>query len=140
MPETTPVSSEPAVQESADATITAPTNEPAVDMTLPGGEKMLAILGYVGFLCVLPLLLKPKSEMCQHHGKQALAVTLLFFLASAVVSNFAIFVGTSGALLKFSVVINVAWTVVAIMGIMGAAAGKKTSLPFFSSVAKKFDW
>jgi uncharacterized membrane protein len=140
MPETTTVSPEPAVQESADATISTSTSDMSVDMTLSGGEKMLCILGYIGFLCVLPLILKPKSEMCQHHGKQALAVTLLFFLASAVVSNFAIFVGTSGALLKFSVVINIAWTVVAIMGMMGATAGKKSTIPFFGMVAKKFDW
>lgn len=140
MPETTSVASDSAVAEAADATISAPTNDTAVDMTLTGGEKMLCVLGYIGFLCVLPLLLKPKSEMCQHHGKQALAVTLLFFLASAVVSNFAIFVGTSGALLKFSVVINIAWAVVAIMGMMGATAGKKSTLPFFGMVAKKFDW
>lgn len=140
MPETTPVASEPAVKEAADATISTPANDTAVDMTLTGGEKMLCVLGYIGFLCALPLLLKPKSEMCQHHGKQALAVTLLFFLASAVISNFAIFVGTSGALLKFSVVINIAWTVVAIMGMMGATAGKKSTLPFFGMVAKKFDW
>ncbi len=140
MPETTSVASEPAVTEAADATISTPTNDTAVDMTLTGGEKMLCVLGYIGFLCALPLLLKPKSAMCQHHGKQALAVTLLFFLASAVISNFAIFVGTSGALLKFSVVINIAWTVVAIMGMMGATAGKKSTLPFFGMVAKKFDW
>ena len=143
MPETTsaPAASAaaPVVKEAADATISEPAADSAVDMTLPAGEKMLSILGYIGFLCVLPIVLKPKSEMCQHHGKQALAVTLLFFLASAIVYNLGMLFKMQ-TLLTFSVIVNVAWVAVAILGIMGAAAGKKTSLPFFGSVAKKFDW
>lgn len=145
MPETeatpviAPVEDVPAVNISADATITESPLD-AVDMTLPGGEKLLAALGYIGFFCILPLLAKPKSELCQHHGKQAMAVTIVFFLVSAVIANFALFVGTSGALLKFGVIVNIAWAVAAIMGMMAASAGKMANLPFFSGIAKKLNW
>ncbi len=134
--ETTPASTE--VKQDADATIAAPA-KPAPDLSLPGGEKMLSIIGYVGFLCILPLVVKPKSEVCQHHGKQALAITLLFFLASTVVFNFGVIFG-SNALLKFSVIIHAAWAAVAILGIMGAAAGKQNTIPFFGTMAKRFNW
>jgi uncharacterized membrane protein len=122
-----------------DATIPTSAPNSAVDMTVPGDEKILAILGYIGFLCVLPLALKPKSEMCQHHGKQALAVTIMFFIASAVVFNIG-FLFWIKQLLIFSVIINAIWGVVSVLGIMGAAAGKKNKLPFFGGVAKRFNW
>ncbi len=144
MSETTPISEEPVVapasaEESAEATISVPEAASAVDMTLPAGEKMLAVLGYIGFFCVLPLALKPKSEICQHHGKQALAVTLMFFVASAVTFNLAALL-QSAPLMYLTLVIKVAWTATAILGIMGATAGKKTKIPFFSTVAQKFTW
>jgi uncharacterized membrane protein len=141
MPETSsaPVAPVATATESVNATIPEPTTNSAVDMTIPGEEKILAILGYIGFLCVLPLVLKPKSEMCQHHGKQALAVTIMFFIASTVVFNLGVILGLQ-ALLIFSVVINAIWAVVSILGIMGASAGKKNKLPFFSTVAKRFNW
>ncbi len=145
MSETTPTSEAPmvepafAVQESADATISAPTAAPVVDMTLPAGEKMLAMLGYIGFFCALPLALKPKSELCQHHGKQALAVTLMFFVAAAITFNLAALL-QSAPLMYLTLVIKVAWTATAIFGMMSATAGKKTNLPFFSTIAKKFTW
>ncbi len=140
MPETAPTPAAPAaVTESADATISAPAESSAVDMTIPGDEKILAILGYIGFLCVLPIALKPKSEICQHHGKQALAVTLMFFLAAAVTFNLTTLF-QSKVLMYLTLVIKVAWVAVAILGILGASAGKKNKLPFFSSIAKKFNW
>ncbi len=146
MSEITPTSEEPivapvsAVQESADATIAEPEAAPAVDMTLPAGEKMLAIIGYIGFFCALPLILKPKSALCQHHGKQALAITLVFFIASNAFLAFTLLTGAIVALYKFTAVIYIAWAVVAIMGMISAKAGKKTNMPFFGMVAKNFTW
>ncbi len=142
MPEETTTSAAPveAVKESTDATIAEPAANSAVDMTLPGGEKMLAIIGYIGFLCVLPLVLKPKSEMCQHHGKQALAVTLMFFLASNGFLALTLLSGSSAILYKFTALIYIAWAAVAVMGILGASAGKKNNLPFFGGVAKRLNW
>ena len=145
MPETTPTSEEPivapaSVVETAEATIAEPEAAPAVDMTLPAGEKMLAILGYIGFFCALPLALKPKSALCQDHGKQALAITLFFFIASNAFLALTLLTGAIVFLYKFTALIYIVWAVVAIMGMMSAKAGKKANMPFFSTVAKKFTW
>lgn len=144
MPETeaapaAPVPQAPVAKVAADATITEAPKE-AVDMTLPGGEKMLAAIGYIGFFCVLPILAKPKSEMCQHHGKQAMAVTLMFFIATNALLTITLLIGTSAILYKLTALAYIAWAAVAIMGMMAASAGKKPSLPFFGSIAKKFNW
>lgn len=104
--------------------------------TSPKGEKLLAIIGYIGFLCVLPLAIKPKSEFCQHHGKQALLMAILFIIGSAVMIN----LGTlfqSLMMLRLGILIRAAYVVFAIMGILGASAGKKLSLPFFGAASKK---
>jgi uncharacterized membrane protein len=43
-----------------------------------GEEKIWALLGYLWFLCVLPLLLKRDSKFVQHHAKQGLIIALIF--------------------------------------------------------------
>lgn len=43
-------------------------------------EKIVSAIGYIGFLCVLPLLLKKDSKYCTFHGKQALTLAIIFFL------------------------------------------------------------
>ncbi len=45
-------------------------------------EKTVAALGYIYFLCVLPLAFKRDSAYCQFHGKQALVLAILFFILS----------------------------------------------------------
>lgn len=42
-------------------------------------ERFVAAVGYISFLCLLPLLLRRDSEYCQFHGKQALFFCVLFF-------------------------------------------------------------
>lgn len=42
-------------------------------------EKFLAAIGYISFLCILPLLLKRDSAYCIHHGKQGLVLAIIFF-------------------------------------------------------------
>jgi len=42
-------------------------------------ERFIAAVGYISFLCLLPLILRRDSEYCQFHGKQALFFCILFF-------------------------------------------------------------
>lgn len=44
-------------------------------------NKLLAAIGYVGILCLIPLLAKKDSRFCQEHGKQGF---VLFVCAIAV--------------------------------------------------------
>ena len=40
-------------------------------------EKVWALLGYLWFLCIIPLLLKRDSKFVQHHAKQGLIMALI---------------------------------------------------------------
>lgn len=42
-------------------------------------ERFIAAVGYISFLCLLPLILRRDSEYCQFHGKQGLFFCILFF-------------------------------------------------------------
>lgn len=101
---------------------------------VPQGEKILAAIGYFSFLCVLPLLLKPESEFCQFHGKQGLAITIVFMVFSVFMWMFSLFWGGVYSLL------GLLQFLVAIYGIYFAFQGKMQSIPGFSQLAAKFDW
>lgn len=49
--------------------------DPETAMIDPG-DRTLSAVGYFGFFCILPLVLRPKSDFCRFHGKQALAVAI----------------------------------------------------------------
>jgi len=94
------------------------------------GEKTLAVLGYVSFLCVLPLALKPNSKYCQFHGKQGLVITLFFLILSWIGWVFTII----GLLLTFAHIIIV------ILSIMNASKGRTWKIPFVAQMAEKLEW
>jgi len=97
-PETAAVEPEPAPAEAA------PTAEPAVaqpgvvaspsDLPVTGkrpdglaldkGERLIAAMGYIGILALIPLLLRRDSEFCRHHGPQALVVFVILMIAEII--------------------------------------------------------
>jgi len=98
------------------------------------GEKILAAIGYFSFLCILPLVLKPDSKFCQWHGKQGLAITILFLALSVVGWMFSWFwFGIYSVLGLFQFLL-------AGFGIYGAFQGKMTRLPIIADMADKLDW
>jgi len=52
-----------------------------IDNEIPQGQRVICALGYISFLCILPLVLLQDSKFGQFHGKQALvlAVFIYFF-------------------------------------------------------------
>ncbi len=97
---------------------------------IPSGEKQLAALGYASFLCILPLALKPKSELCQQHGKQALVITLVFLIFS--------WLGwLNGGL---AALLGIAQVGISVWGASFAWRGKLKKMPFFGEVADKLKW
>ena len=116
------------VKETEDGIIT---DEPLVASELvPKGEKLLATLGYFGPLCILPLALKPKSKLCQMHGKQALVIFITFLIFS--------WLGwISGGI---QLLLNIVQVGLSVWGMMNAWKGKEKSLPFFGEIAAKLKW
>ena len=97
---------------------------------MPEGEKLLAMLGYIGFLCVLPLAIKPKSEFCQHHGKQGLVLSLIFVLFG--------WLGWLGG--GMAIILGLIHVGLALWGIVNAKTGAMWNMPMVSEVAKKLKW
>lgn len=101
---------------------------------LTQGEKILSALGYVSFLCVLPLLLKPDSKFCQFHGKQGLVLLLI----SLVIGFLA------ALIMPFSyglwVLIRLLLIGIAVYGIYLGFTGKTKEIPVLGKLAKEFTW
>lgn len=87
MEPTTPEAQQPVTANTTEAQQnTAPADTNATQANTPPAEqishteKLLAAVGYVSFLCLLPLLLKRESNYCQFHGKQALYFAVFWFI------------------------------------------------------------
>ncbi len=97
-------------------------------------NRIVAAIGYVFILCLLPLLGKKESKYAQFHGKQGLVLTIagvVLWLASFVLA----FIPVLGWL-----VMVLGWmslVVLAILGIVNALAGKYWEMPFLGKYAKE---
>lgn len=91
-------------------------------------NKLVAALGYVWILCLIPLLLKKESKFAQFHGKQGL---LLFIVE--IVGWLIYWIPFIGWLFGVLVLI------MAIMGFIKALSGEYWELPFVGQYAKKLN-
>ena len=102
---------------------------PHIDKKDIEDNKVLAIIGYLGILFLVPLLLKKDSKFAQFHGKQG----LVLFISWVIVSVLG-FVPLLGGLVAF--VGNVAVLVLMIVGIVNAAQGEMKELPWIGQYVK----
>ncbi len=91
-------------------------------------NKVIAALGYVWILFLIPLLGKKESPFCQHHGKQGLVLFLV-----EIVATFIVWIPVIGWL--FGLIL----LVVAIIGILKALAGEYWEIPIVGQYAKKIN-
>lgn len=92
-------------------------------------NKIIAALGYLGFLCLLPLLLKKDSPFAQHHGKQGLVLLIAWLILWLV--NVIPFVGqVLWALGSIGILILV------LLGIVNALNGNMWEMPVLGKYAK----
>lgn len=104
-----------------ESNLQPPLLQPEPDQT----EKLLAALGYLGLLCILPLVLKRESKFCQLHGKQGL-VLAIFDLGLRIT----VFLGWLYG------VITLLYFVVIVFCMIRAFQGKYFELPVVSDLAK----
>ncbi len=64
---------------------TSPTNT-ALPSEIPADERLMAALGYIPMLFVLPSAFKPKSAFCQKHAKQGMMLSGLFFVTLLIMA------------------------------------------------------
>lgn len=93
-------------------------------------NKVIAAIGYIGILCLIPLLAKRESKFAQFHGKQG----LVLFIAWIIIWVIGI-IPFIGWLIAFFG--SIALLVLSIMGIVQTLSGKYWKLPFLAQYAEK---
>jgi len=95
-------------------------------------NKVIAAIGYIGILCLIPLLLKKDSKFAQFHARQG----LVLFIAEIVVS-FVNIIPLLGPMIWFAA--SVVFFVVSIIGLIKALKGEYWKLPFLHEYAKRIN-
>jgi|SRR3989338_3727942 len=127
-PEQTAPAQEPAPlqPESSHVSSTEPLiNDPDVE-----ANKMIAAVGYLGILCLIPLLLKKNSPFAQHHGKQGLVIVIAWLIL--FVANVIPFLGQLAWMVG-----SVLLLVLVVLGIVNSLNGKFWEMPFLGEYAKQ---
>ncbi len=106
-------------------------NDPQVKKDIEE-NKLIAAIGYIGILCLIPLLLKPKSQFAKFHGKQGLVLVIgeLINMVIGVIPVIGWFLAMIGA---------VALLILSILGILKALNGEYWEMPYLSEYAKKIN-
>ena len=93
-------------------------------------DRFIAAIGYVGILCIVPLLLKKDSPYSQHHGKQGLVLLIAWMVlwVGNVIPVLGQMVWMIGSLVLL---------VLMILGIINALNGKLWEMPVLGAYAKK---
>lgn len=96
-----------------------------------GQKNILAIISYIGILCLVPILMKEKDEFVKFHAKQGL-VLFIAEVATLLIS----WIPILGWFIGF--IFWIIWLVLSLMGIINAVGGKQVPLPVIGKFAKKF--
>ena len=95
-------------------------------------NKLLAVIAYLGILCLVPLLLKKESPFAQFHGKQGLVLLLAW-----IIVNVGMIVPFVGWITGFFG--NIICFILMIVGIVHAAKGEMKQLPWIGGFEKSLN-
>jgi uncharacterized membrane protein len=99
-----------------------------------GDPKILAAIGYLWILFLIPLLFKKDDPFCSHHGKQGL-VLFIFSLIISVLGGLPV--------IGWLIIAPVGWIIVVILmilGILNALRGEMWEMPYLGKYAKKLNF
>lgn len=92
-------------------------------------ERIISALGYIGILCIVPLLIKKDSAFCQHHGKQGLVLFIAWTLNTLI-----LIVPILGWLASF--IGSIILFVLSVLGVVKAYLGESWTMPILGKYAK----
>jgi fumarate reductase subunit D len=95
-------------------------------------NQLMAVLSYIGILCLIPLLMKKTSKFAQEHAKQGF-VLFLFEIAASVV-------GMLPALGIIGSIASVAGLIVSVIGIINVMQGKFWEIPVIGQYRNKVNF
>jgi len=93
-------------------------------------NKVMAIIAYLGCLCLIPLFAAKDSQFARYHANQGF-VLLLIGLGVGIVSNFMSF----GMIHFVFLALQMGIFVLAVLGIINAANGKMAPLPLIGGIS-----
>ena len=93
-------------------------------------DKVIAAIGYLGILCLVPLLAKKDSEFAMHHGKNGLVLLITWLILW--VGNI---IPLLGQLIWF--LGSIVLLVMVIIGISKALSGEKWEMPVLGQYTDK---
>jgi len=93
-------------------------------------NKIIAAIGYLGVLCLIPLLGKKDSAFCQFHGKQGLVLFVVWLVLSMI--NILPILGQ-----LIWVLGSIVLLVLVILGMVHALNGEEWELPALGKYAKQ---
>lgn len=99
-------------------------------------DRLMAAIGYVGILCLIPLVFARHSPFVQEHAKQGLVLAVIGVVIQMLSSTF--WRAPFGGLLV--TLIGLAIFVVSIMGILKAFKGEKFEIQYISDWARKINF
>jgi uncharacterized membrane protein len=94
-------------------------------------NTVIAAIGYVWILFLVPLLLKKQDEFCQHHAKQG----LVLFAFSLIVT----FLG-SLPIIGWLIIMPIGWIIIVVLGLLGiinALRGDMWEMPYLNKFSKR---
>jgi fumarate reductase subunit D len=92
--------------------------------------NVMALISYIGPLCLIPLLTKDQDEFVKFHMKQGLVLFILEVAASIIFNIIPI-------LWVIGWIFNIAWLVLTIIGIMNVVKDVKKELPIIGQFAER---
>lgn len=96
-------------------------------------NKVMAVLSYIGILVLIPILAAKESPFARFHANQGLVLLLCevgFSVASMILSVIFAFLGPLALLWTLvAALVNIAFLVLLILGIVNAAQGMAKELP-----------
>ena len=133
-PSVVPTSTTPVVEQvQAAAPVSTPAPAPAVPAAAgpaaDADEKFFAALGYVAFLFVIPLLVKPKSDYCKFHARQSMVMFLMWIVGLVFLFTVTWF----GSLL------NIGFIALYVLAMYRAYIGEMWNIPVIGALASKID-
>lgn len=123
------IQKEPLEGQTSEETSTG-TEQISEDSKKAEDNKLIAILSYIGVLCLIPLLLKKDDEFVFFHAKQG----LVLFIAE-VITTFVAVIPILGWII--APIAGLIWFILSIIGIINVLGGDKKELPILGKYADK---
>lgn len=93
-------------------------------------DRLIAAIGYLGILCLVPLILKKDSAFAQHHGKQGLVLLIAWIVLW--IGNVIPVLGQIVWMLG-----SIALIILMILGSVNALQGRLWQMPVLGAFAKQ---